>query len=125
MVSGVICFVAENPVRAVASTTITWLSKWYKEVSPSKPTHPATCKERKERKNTDKEGEKQNSIVFVSHRHMVWEGQESNKKQFKRYGRLVKSTEAHTLNEMLVNHKEDVFKWIEERVEAEASESSS
>lgn len=34
MVSGVICFVAENPVRAVASTTITWLSKWYKEVSP-------------------------------------------------------------------------------------------
>ncbi|KAM5441706.1 Histone deacetylase hda1 [Microsporum ferrugineum] len=102
MVSGVICFVAENPVRAVASTTITWLSKWYKE-----------------------EGEKQNSIVFVSHRHMVWEGQESNKKQFKRYGRLVKSTEAHTLNEMLINHKEDVFKWIEERVEAEASESSS
>lgn len=35
MVSGVICFVAENPVRAVASTTITWLSKWYKEVSLS------------------------------------------------------------------------------------------
>lgn len=35
MVSGVICFVAENPVRAVASTTITWLSKWYKEVSVS------------------------------------------------------------------------------------------
>lgn len=49
MVSGVICFVAENPVRAVASTTITWLSKWYKEVSASKPTHPATCKERKEK----------------------------------------------------------------------------
>ncbi|EZF22576.1 hypothetical protein H112_04632 [Trichophyton rubrum D6] len=96
MVSGVICFVAENPVRAVASTTITWLSKWYKE----------------------------NSLVFVSHRHMVWEGQENKQKQYKRYGRLVKSTAAHTLNEMLVNHRADVFKWIEERVEA-GSESSS
>ncbi|EGE07161.1 histone deacetylase hda1 [Trichophyton equinum CBS 127.97] len=98
MVSGVICFVAENPVRAVASTTITWLSKWYKE--------------------------EKNSLVFVSHRHMVWEGQENKQKQYKRYGRLVKSTAAHTLNEMLVDHRADVFKWIEERVEA-GSESSS
>lgn len=65
-----------------------------------------------------------NSLVFVSHRHMVWEGQENKQKQYKRYGRLVKSTAAHTLNEMLVNHRADVFKWIEERVEA-GSESSS
>lgn len=55
---------------------------------------------------------------------MVWEGQENKQKQYKRYGRLVKSTAAHTLNEMLVNHRADVFKWIEERVEA-GSESSS
>ncbi|EFE37831.1 hypothetical protein TRV_07489 [Trichophyton verrucosum HKI 0517] len=104
MVSGVICFVAENPVRAVASTTITWLSKWYKEYRRS--------------------NKMKNSLVFVSHRHMVWEGQENKQKQYKRYGRLVKSTAAHTLNEMLVNHRADVFKWIEERVEA-GSESSS
>jgi hypothetical protein len=32
-VSGVISFVSVNPVRAVASTTQTWLSKWYREVS--------------------------------------------------------------------------------------------
>lgn len=32
-VNGVISFVAENPVRAVASHTQVWLSRWYKEVS--------------------------------------------------------------------------------------------
>lgn len=31
--NGVISFVSENPVRAVASHTQTWLSKWYREVS--------------------------------------------------------------------------------------------
>lgn len=33
-VNGVISFVAENPVRAVASHTQVWLSRWYKEVCP-------------------------------------------------------------------------------------------
>lgn len=32
-INGVISFVAENPVRAVASHTQVWLSRWYKEVS--------------------------------------------------------------------------------------------
>jgi hypothetical protein len=32
-VSGIVSFVAENPVRAVASSTQVWLSKWYREVS--------------------------------------------------------------------------------------------
>lgn len=31
-VNSVISFVAENPVRAIASHTQVWLSKWYKEV---------------------------------------------------------------------------------------------
>jgi hypothetical protein len=31
-VNGVVSFVAENPVRAIASPTQTWLSKWYREV---------------------------------------------------------------------------------------------
>lgn len=31
-VNGVISFVAENPVRAIASHTQVWLSRWYKEV---------------------------------------------------------------------------------------------
>lgn len=32
-VNGVISFVAENPVRAIASHTQVWLSRWYKDVS--------------------------------------------------------------------------------------------
>lgn len=32
-VSGIVSFVAENPVRAIASPTQVWLSKWYREVS--------------------------------------------------------------------------------------------
>ena len=36
-INGVISFVAENPVRAIASPTQTWLSKWYREVSQPFP----------------------------------------------------------------------------------------
>lgn len=32
-INGIISFVAENPVRAVASPTQAWLSRWYKDVS--------------------------------------------------------------------------------------------
>lgn len=32
-VTAVVSFVAENPVRAIASPTQVWLSKWYREVS--------------------------------------------------------------------------------------------
>lgn len=32
-VNGVISFVSDHPVRAVASATQTWMSKWYREVS--------------------------------------------------------------------------------------------
>ncbi|KAK2852156.1 hypothetical protein FQN49_005312 [Arthroderma sp. PD_2] len=123
MVSGVICFVAENPVRAVASNTITWLSKWYRDVSHPPIRQPAFAIS--QQRSSGNSHLKQNSIVFVSHRHMVWDGQESNKKQFKRYGRLVKSLDARTLNEMLVNHKTDVFNWIQGKIEAEVSDSSS
>lgn len=31
-VNGVVSFVAENPVRAIASHTQVWLSRWYKDV---------------------------------------------------------------------------------------------
>jgi hypothetical protein len=32
-INSVISFVAENPVRAIASHTQVWLSRWYKDVS--------------------------------------------------------------------------------------------
>ncbi|KAJ5146545.1 Histone deacetylase superfamily [Penicillium bovifimosum] len=44
-VNGVVSFVCENPVKAVASNTQTWLSKWYRE----------------------------NSLIFVSRTHGVWD----------------------------------------------------
>ncbi|KAJ5270139.1 hypothetical protein N7497_009102 [Penicillium chrysogenum] len=85
-VSGVISFVSVNPVRAIASTTQTWLSKWYRE----------------------------NSLVIVSNIHGIWgQGRPS-----KRYGQLVRSPKTD-LNEMLDEHKEEVFEWISERADRE------
>ncbi|RAH49355.1 histone deacetylase hdaA [Aspergillus brunneoviolaceus CBS 621.78] len=63
-VNGVVSFVAENPVRAVASHTQVWLSRWYKD----------------------------NSLVFVSHTHGVWTSLQ--RKPSKRYGLLVQSPKA-------------------------------
>ncbi|KAJ5765215.1 Histone deacetylase clr3 [Penicillium odoratum] len=87
-VNSVISFVSSHPVRAVASPTQTWMSKWYRE----------------------------NSLVFVSHKHGVWDRTPS-----KRYGSLRKSPQS-TLTEMLGEHKEEVFDWISSRVEAHAAE---
>nr|ABI74745.1 putative histone deacetylase [Monascus purpureus] len=87
-INGVVSFVAENPVRAVASHTQTWLSKWYRE----------------------------NSQVFVSHTHGVWSSGFERGKPSKRYGQLIKSP-ATGLSEMLMCHKDEVFKWIEERAD--------
>ncbi|GLI79815.1 histone deacetylase hda1 [Penicillium ochrochloron] len=63
-VSGIISFVAENPVRAVSSNTQVWLSKWYRD----------------------------NSLVFVSESHSVWKDKE--RKPSKRYGKLYKSSKS-------------------------------
>ncbi|KAJ5177286.1 Histone deacetylase clr3 [Penicillium canariense] len=60
-VNGIVSFVAENPVRAVASSTQVWLSKWYRD----------------------------NSLVFVSESHGLWNNQD--RKPSKRYGKLYKS----------------------------------
>ncbi|KAL5340649.1 hypothetical protein BJX70DRAFT_360823 [Aspergillus crustosus] len=60
-VNGVVSFVAENPVRAVASHTQVWLSRWYRD----------------------------NSLVFVSHSHGVWKT--PGRKPSKRYGQLLES----------------------------------
>ncbi|KAL1964360.1 hypothetical protein VTN77DRAFT_7045 [Rasamsonia byssochlamydoides] len=94
-VNSVISFVAENPVRAVASHTQVWLSRWYKD----------------------------NSLVFVSHTHGVWNNVEGRRRPSKRYGRLLRSPKAG-LSEMLVHHKNEVFDWIESRVTATESEES-
>ncbi|GIC90184.1 histone deacetylase hdaA [Aspergillus udagawae] len=92
-VNGVISFVAENPVRAIASHTQVWLSRWYKD----------------------------NSLVFVSHTHGVWNNVETRRKPSKRYGHLIQSPKAG-LSEMLMHHKDEVFKWIEERADEAESE---
>ncbi|KKK18747.1 hypothetical protein P175DRAFT_0532574 [Aspergillus ochraceoroseus IBT 24754] len=87
-VNGVISFVAENPVRAVASHTQVWLSRWYKD----------------------------NSLVFVSHTHGVWKNTENRRKPSKRYGHLLQSPKSG-LSEMLMHHKDEVFQWIQSRAE--------
>ncbi|GAB1210101.1 hypothetical protein APSETT445_008891 [Aspergillus pseudonomiae] len=92
-VNGVISFVAENPVRAIASHTQVWLSRWYKD----------------------------NSLVFVSHTHGVWNTVENRRKPSKRYGHLIQSSKSG-LSEMLVHHQEEVFQWIEDRADTHESE---
>ncbi|OJJ56588.1 hypothetical protein ASPSYDRAFT_134468 [Aspergillus sydowii CBS 593.65] len=89
-VNGVISFVARDPVRAVASHTQVWLSRWYKD----------------------------NSLVYVSHAHGLWK---NPKKPSKRYGNLLESPKA-ALSEMLVHHKDEVFQWVENRVEPPESD---
>ncbi|KAL2004581.1 hypothetical protein VTN00DRAFT_3317 [Thermoascus crustaceus] len=95
-INSVISFVAENPVRAIASHTQVWLSRWYKD----------------------------NSLVYVSHTHGVWNNVEGRRKPSKRYGRLIRSPKTG-LSEMLVYHKKDVFEWIESRIETDESEEES
>ncbi|OJJ43996.1 hypothetical protein ASPZODRAFT_18771 [Penicilliopsis zonata CBS 506.65] len=92
-VNGVVSFVAENPVRAIASHTQVWLSRWYKD----------------------------NSLVFVSHTHGVWNNVDARRKPSKRYGQLIQSPQTG-LSDMLLHHKEEVFRWLEERADVEESE---
>lgn len=63
----------------------------------------------------------QNSLVFVSHAHGVWNNVEARRKPSKRYGHLIQSPRSG-LSEMLLHHKTDVFKWIEGRADEEESE---
>lgn len=56
--------------------------------------------------------------MYVSHAHGLWK---NPKKPSKRYGHLLESPRA-TLSEMLVHHKDEVFQWIESRVEPPESD---
>ena len=60
----------------------------------------------------------QNSLVFVSHTHGLWNTAEARRKPSKRYGQLIQSPRTG-LSEMLTHHKTDVFKWIENRADDE------
>lgn len=64
---------------------------------------------------------KQNSLVFVSQTHGVWSNVETRRRPSKRYGHLIQSPTSG-LSEMLMHHREDVFKWIEDRADDEESE---
>ncbi|KAI1977219.1 Histone deacetylase hda1 [Ophidiomyces ophidiicola] len=92
-IDGVVCFVAENAVRAVSSHTNPWLSKWYKE----------------------------NSRVYVSQHHSVFKMADSSKRPSKRYGRILRSAR-RTLNEMLLEHMGDVTRWLEGMIDEETAE---
>ncbi|KAI1931621.1 Histone deacetylase hda1 [Ophidiomyces ophidiicola] len=92
-IDGVVCFVAENAVRAVSSHTNPWLSKWYKE----------------------------NSRVYVSQHHSVFRMADSSKRPSKRYGRILRSAR-RTLNEMLLEHMGDVTRWLEGMIDEETAE---
>ncbi|KAL1959893.1 hypothetical protein VTO42DRAFT_561 [Malbranchea cinnamomea] len=95
-ISGVVSFVSENPLRAIASTTQTWLSKWYKE----------------------------NSLVFVSDQHTVFDTGPNARKPSKRYGNL-KPVKERTLNEMVLKHREEVWQWMQERCVSDQDETES
>ena len=90
-VSGVVAFIANNPVRPIHSPDNPFLSKWYIN----------------------------NSMVFVSHTHSLWE---SDRKTSKRYGRLFKSP-ASQLHEIMLQHRSEVFVFIRERTKAEEMKS--
>ena len=76
-------FIGNNPVRPVHSTDNPYLSRWYIE----------------------------NSMVFVSHTHSLWNAE---RKTSKRYGRLQKSP-AKQLHDMIAQHKEEAFAFIQAR----------
>lgn len=96
-VSGVIAFVSENPVRAIASSTQTWLSKWYKE----------------------------NSLVFVSDQHTVFETENhGGRRPSKRYGNL-RPVKERSLNEMVRVHRDETWQWILERCGSDGDETES
>ena len=59
--TGVIVFIADNPVRPVHSNENPWLSKWYS----------------------------QNSNVFVAHGHSLWS--KTDRKMSRRYGKVERS----------------------------------
>lgn len=63
----------------------------------------------------------QNSLVFVSRSHGVWNSTDSRRKPSKRYGHLVQSPSLG-LSEMLMHHKNDVFEFISERADVHDSE---
>ena len=83
-VGGVVAFIGNNPVRPVHSTDNPYLSRWYID----------------------------NSIVFVSHTHSLWNAE---RKTSKRYGKLQKSP-AKQLHDMIALHKEEALAFIQARV---------
>ncbi|EXJ55243.1 histone deacetylase 6/10 [Cladophialophora yegresii CBS 114405] len=89
--SGVVVFSSTQPIRPVTSGTNHWVTGWYRE----------------------------NSLVYVSEKHSLWkkEKEKQGGKVFsKRYGRLVKSP-AEVLNGMMLLHREEVVRWMTERIE--------
>lgn len=85
-ITSVVAFIANNPVRPVTNQSDPWIQGWYKE----------------------------NSRVFVSPTHSLWEKQK-DKKISKRYGTVVK-TDARGLHEMMLRHRRDVWGWIGARL---------
>jgi hypothetical protein len=84
---GIVGFISTQPIRPVSSGTNHWVSSWYRE----------------------------NSLVFVSEKHSLWKKEKEGGKVSKRYGRLVKSP-GEVLNGMMLLHREEVVKWMADRI---------
>jgi histone deacetylase 6 len=90
-VGGVVVFIGNNPVRPVHSVDNPYLSRWYID----------------------------NSIVFVSYTHSLWNG---DRKTSKRYGKLQKSPEKQ-LHDMISLHKDETLAFIQARAKLGGSKS--
>ncbi|KKY28398.1 putative histone deacetylase [Phaeomoniella chlamydospora] len=87
--SGVISFVADNPLLPIKNSDNPWLQKWYYD----------------------------NSLVFIAPAHQAWITH-SEKKVSKRYGNMIKSTRDR-MPELLVTHRKEIFEFLAERAEIE------
>ncbi|MCJ1259776.1 Histone deacetylase hda1 [Lignoscripta atroalba] len=84
--SGIISFVAENPLRPVTESNIYYLSKWYFS----------------------------KSLIFVENTHPAWYP-DRPRKPGKRFGKIIRSP-VTGLNEMLMRHKGEVERFLLERI---------
>lgn len=138
-VTGVINFVAENPLRPVNDQNVYYLSKWYYKVRflpfpsaffpicllPHLPVSPSlftrlpihisphsTPSNHSQSPTNHPCTPPQSSLVFVADNHLVWS---PDRKKSKRFGALVRSPKVG-LNDMLMLHQTQVMMWIGERV---------
>ncbi|OAG37424.1 hypothetical protein AYO21_08390 [Fonsecaea monophora] len=93
---GIVCFISTEPIRPISNPSGNhWVSQWYRN----------------------------NSLVVVSGRHSLWKKEKESGRVSKRYGRLVRS-DAEGLNQIMMQHKEEVCQWMFDKVSQRKDEMS-